>query len=381
MHKTIAELPHLPGESPFVVARGGFYRRWLQMIDDIEELENIVKTLLDTTENNWVPVWRKTGLNYEKLGDEAAKSGDWEASRRLYLQAKTYYSIARFPAEITPLKKAASDDCVRAYRKACKHIDPPLETMEVNCEGLTIRAHFRTPKTDAPVPAVLVMCGADMFKEDRGWVADVALESGLAALVMDAPGTGENPFPWEPDSVKAWVAAVEALMHRPEVDSAKIGAFGISRGGYSVLQLAGTAPERIRAVVAVAGHPFHNDPSDEEMAAIVNTRNERAKIRFGAENGPGWAPDWSVEKEREMARNWSLQSLGLIEKINMPVLLINGDSDGLAPVSNIYFMLEHGVPGLTSARVYRDSGHCAFEHQREWGPASFAWLAERLRLI
>ena len=47
-----------------------------------------------------------------------------------------------------------------------------------------------------PVPAVLIMCGADVFKEDRGWAADLALENGMAALVMDAPGIGENEFPW-----------------------------------------------------------------------------------------------------------------------------------------------------------------------------------------
>ena len=37
MSKKISDLPHIPGENPFIVARGGFYRRWIQMIDNIEE--------------------------------------------------------------------------------------------------------------------------------------------------------------------------------------------------------------------------------------------------------------------------------------------------------------------------------------------------------
>tara|TARA_B100001996_G_scaffold353044_1_gene314143 strand:- start:339 stop:848 length:510 start_codon:yes stop_codon:yes gene_type:complete len=168
-------------------------------------------------------------------------------------------------------------------------------------------------------------------------------------------------------------------MERPEVDRSRVGAFGISRGGYSVLQLAGTAPEKVKAVVAIAGHPFQNEPSKEEMKEILKTRNERAKFRFGQEDGPTWVPNWSAEKEIAMSKDWSLESLGLVEKINMPVLMINGDQDGLAPASNIYFMLQSGKPGLRSAKIYKNSGHCAFDHQLEWGPIAFEWLAEKLQ--
>lgn len=39
------DLEHRPGEDPFVVVRGGFYRRWLTMFDDLEELISIVNQL------------------------------------------------------------------------------------------------------------------------------------------------------------------------------------------------------------------------------------------------------------------------------------------------------------------------------------------------
>ena len=379
MPKKVSDFPHKPGENPFIVARGGFYRRWLQMIDDLDFFEEIVMSLTSTIDEKWVPIWREVGKKYENLGDSAELRGNEKEARSFFLQAKTYYSIGRFPAEVSPLKTQVSEDCVRAYKKACKHIIPAIQELEIHCEGLTIKAHFRTPKSTTKVPAVLVMCGADVFKEDRGWASDMALDEGMAALVMDAPGTGENPFPWEPESVKAWEAAINTLMERPEIDPNRVGALGVSRGGYSVLQLAGTAPNKVKAVVAIAGHPFHNSPSKQDMALIVETRNERAQLKFGDQNGPTWVPHWSPEKENEISKSWSLQSLGLIEKISMPILLINGDTDGLAPVSNIHFMLEHGVPGLRSAKIYKDSGHCAFEHNSEWGPASFKWLAENLR--
>ena len=121
MSKKISDLPHIPGENPFIVARGGFYRRWIQMIDNIEEFEFTVKQLDTTLQTNWVPVWRQAGRKFEKLGDEAEKAGNFEDARNQYLLAKTHYAIGRFPSEITDLKREISQDCSRANEKACKH--------------------------------------------------------------------------------------------------------------------------------------------------------------------------------------------------------------------------------------------------------------------
>ena len=62
------------------------------------------------------------------------------------------------------------------------------------------------------------MCGADVFKEDRAWACDIAIENDMTGLVMDAPGTAENPFPWEPESVSAWKAAIDYLANLRDVD-------------------------------------------------------------------------------------------------------------------------------------------------------------------
>jgi esterase FrsA len=373
-----SNLGFAPSEDPFVIEHGGFYRRWLSMLDDLDELRALVARLEGTTEDTWVPLWREAGKRHEDEGDRLETAGDFAGARKQHLIAKTYYAIGRFPGEITPLKAEISADCARAYRKACAHLDPPLEVVEVRCGDRSIRAHFRTPHGKGPFPAVLVMCGADVFKEDRGWAAEMALEDGLASLVMDGPGTGENPFPWDPASVKAWMAAIDYLAARPEVDASRIGAFGISRGGYSVMQLAGTYPEKVRAVVAVAGHPFGYRMSADEVAAVVEARNRRATFVFGEPGGPPSFEEWSPEKEEEVFSRWALSRIGVLDKITQPVLMINGKHDHLAPIGNIYFMLEHGPVTGREARVYPDDGHCAFKHYREWAPASFAWLREKL---
>jgi hypothetical protein len=104
------ELGFSPTEDPFVVAHGGFYRRWLAMIDDISELEATVSKLEGTTEDLWVPVWREVGARHEAEGDRLEADGNFEAARHEFLQAKSYYAIGRFPGEITPVKRSISDD-------------------------------------------------------------------------------------------------------------------------------------------------------------------------------------------------------------------------------------------------------------------------------
>jgi dienelactone hydrolase len=377
----MTSLGFAPSEDPFVVAHGGFYRRWLSMVDDLAELQATVARLDGTTEDRWVPVWRAVGQRHEAEGDRLADEGRSGDARRAYLQAKTYYAIGRFPGEITPVKRAISDDCARAYRKASAFLDPPLEIVEVMHQGRPITCHLRVPhhaSAGHPVAALLIMCGADVFKEDRGWASEYALEHGMASLVMDGPGTGENPFPWAPESVSAWIAAIDHLAQRPEVDAARIGAFGISRGGYSVLQLAGTVPDKVQAVVASAGHPFGYRMDDDELERFVAVRNQRSTWCFGEPDGPPSFEATSVEQEREDFGRWALSELGLVDRITQPVLMINGKQDHLAPIGNIYFMLESGPPTGRQARVYSDAGHCAFKYFADWAPASFAWLAGHL---
>lgn len=375
------DLGLIPGEDPFVLAQGGFYRRWLSLVDDVEELRLAVSRLPGTTDDKWVPHWSSIARRHEDEGDRLTTAGRGEDALRAYRAAKNYYSLARFPGVLTPLKRKAQEDCLRAFAKSVAHEEPPVESVIVETAGGAIPCHYRSPASssaESPGPAILVMCGADMFKEDRGWAAQLALDEGIAALVMDAPGTGENPYPHEPGSVVAWRAAIDWLAARPEVDALRIGAFGISRGGYSVMQLAGAYPEMVRAVIANGGHHFGYRMGPEEAAAFVAVRNARSQHVFGAPGDGPTFPPTTVEAEEELLDLWSLESLGLVDRIVCPLLMINGKHDHLNPVGNIYYMLEHGPATGREARIYADDGHCAPRHRHEWAPAALAWMAGKL---
>ena len=141
---SLENLPFAPSEDPFVVEHGGFYRRWFSMIEDMVELKTAVASLKGTTDDLWVPLWRGIGARHEAQAEEFAAQGERAAAREKFLLAKTYYSIARFPRPLTPLKEEANRDCIRAYLRSCEFLDPPARSRR---RGVCGRAHhFPLPR-------------------------------------------------------------------------------------------------------------------------------------------------------------------------------------------------------------------------------------------
>jgi fermentation-respiration switch protein FrsA (DUF1100 family) len=390
--RQLAALPVKPSEDPFEVANGGFYRRWFNLVDDIQPIIDTVKALKSTEDEDWVPAWSAVADRYEREAEGAAARGDKQAARNAYLHAKGYLSIARFPApyhagsaicppDMGPLKAQAYERYLECFRKATSFLDRPPELVRVRRDGKEAVGHLRIPPHAAAsrrVPAVLVMCGADMYKEDREKYADGAMAEGMASLVVDAPGTGQTTFEHAPEAIVAWQAALDALQSRPEIDAGRLAAFGVSRGGLWVMRLAALDP-RIKGVIAVAPGGVGYWGTPEERAQWRKAAYERAKSNWFGPRGSRPVPREPTEEEqRQEFLRWSLKDNGLLDKLTMPMYLVNGKVDHLTPIGNLYLALESGPPTGRVARVYADDGHIAAKNEREWGPAAWRWLRETL---
>jgi dienelactone hydrolase len=388
----LASLPVRPDEDPFVVAIGGFYRRWFNLLDDLQPLLDTVTGLEGSEDELWVPAWSEVAQRFEKKAEAATACGDRTASRRAFLEAKTYYSLARFPApyhsgspicpaQMGPLKVEAYDRYLHCFRRAAELLEKPPETLRVARGEHEARGYLRIPHGASAlnrVPAVLVMCGGDMYKEDREKYAEGALAEGLAALVVDAPGTGQTTFPHAPESVVAWQGALDELSKRPEIDGSRLGAFGVSRGGLWVMRLAAT-DARIRALISIApgGVGYWGTPG--ERAEWRKHVDDRAKYWFGPRaTRPSQPRKLTEEEQRNDFMKWSLRDNGLLQNLTMPMLLINGKRDHLTPIGNLYMLLESGPPTGRTARVYENDGHIAAKNESEWGPAAWKWLHQQL---
>jgi len=388
----LAKLPVRPDEDPYSVTIGGFYRRWFNLVDDMQLLIDTVKNVKSTEDEDWVPVWSAVGARYEKEAEAALARKDKTAARSAFLQAKTYYSLARFPSpyhsgssicppDMSPIKAKSYEKYLECYQRATELLETKPEVVKVQRDGKEATGFLRLPKgasATKKVPAVLVMCGADMYKEDREKYAEGALAEGMAALVVDAPGTGQTSFPHAPESVVAWQAALDALAKRPEIDGERLGAFGVSRGGLWVIRLA-AHDARVKALISCApgGAGYWGTP--EERAEWRKATMERARTNwFGPRGTRPPLKEVTEDEQRKEFLRWSLKDNGLLDKLTMPMYLVNGKVDHLTPIGNIYLLLESGPPTGRVARIYADDGHIAARNEREWGPASWKWLREQL---
>jgi hypothetical protein len=332
---------------------------------------------------------------YEHDAQAAALRGDKQAARNAWLHAKTYLSIARFPApypagsaicppDMGPLKARAYERYLDCFREATALLDRPPQLVRVRRDGMEAVGHLRIPlhaSATGRVPAVLVMCGADMYKEDREKYADGALAEGMASLVVDAPGTGQTTFPHAPESIVAWQATLDALRERPEIDGGRLAAFGVSRGGLWVMRLA-ALDARVKGVIAVAPGGVGYWGTPEERAQWRKAAFERAKSNwFGPRGTRPVAHEPTEDEQREEFLRWSLKDNGLLDRLTMPMYLVNGKVDHLTPIGNLYLALESGPPTGRVARVYADDGHIAAKNEREWGPAAWRWLRETLEKL
>ncbi len=388
----LAKLPVRPDEDPFVVAIGGFYRRWFNLVDDLQPMLDTVATLKGTEDEDWVPAWSAVAARYEKDADAALKRGDQETARNGFIQAKTYYSLARFPApyhsgspicppSMSKLKEESYNKYLDCFRRATELRKGSHEVVRVARDGKEAIGYLRIPagaSASNKVPAVLVMCGGDMYKEDRERYADGAMQEGMAALVVDAPGTGQTSFAHAPESVVAWQSALDALQKRPEIDGNRLGAFGVSRGGLWVMRLA-AIDNRIKGLISCAPGGVGYWGTPEERAEWRKAAEARARTNwFGPRGTKPSTYTISEEEQRKEFLRWSLKDNGLLEKLTMPMYLVNGKIDHLTPIGNLYLALESGPPTGRVARVYPDDGHIAAKNEREWGPAAWKWLREQL---
>src|SRR5258706_9310533 len=75
--------------------------------------------------------------------------------------------------------------------------------------------------------------GTDSRKEDEVQGRDAMFRSGIGVVAEDIPGTGESPIKADIGSERIFSRVLDYLATRPDVDSKRIVAWGVSYGGAS----------------------------------------------------------------------------------------------------------------------------------------------------
>jgi esterase FrsA len=353
----------------------------LSPFEDIrrEDAEQVVNALTSLDRDLWAQLWSKLGLAYEAMGDARAGAGaSAHELAEIYTLAFDYCRVGRYPVPSTAGKLESYRHSLRMFRKAAKHLDPPLEIIELPFEGKTLVGYLQLPpgafsgKVDfrfsaenattkdpgvTNPPVVLHWGGVDGWKEDRLRAAAFILRAGLASLTIDMPGTGENPVRYgDPAAERTFTAWLDHLVQRRDLDGSRVAVWGGSFGAYWAARLAHTQASRIKGAVFHGGNVHYGF---QETWLVPAFTTGGATYLFGAgsllEARGAAMGTATLEEFLKAAPALSLLTMGLLDGPSAPILGINGKLDDQAPVDDIYLLMEHG--SAKEARIYPKGYH------------------------
>jgi 2,6-dihydroxypseudooxynicotine hydrolase len=266
------------------------------------------------TWDGWLGAWTETAQVHLSLAEEAQRRGASLSAGEAYLRAAVCFHFSKFVWVVDPeLNRRNTVSAIAAMAAAHERLDPTAERIEAPLPGGTVAANLRRPADGGAPPLVVLIPGLDSTKEEFFHWENVFLARGMATLSIDGPGQGETGFTINirPDYEVAVAAVLDAIADRRDLDHDRIGAVGVSLGGYYVVRAAAFEP-RIRALAGISG-PF-------QFGADWNTIPALTRETIAHHTGAADEAD-----ARRLAGELNLA--GVAERVTQPSLVITGRRD------------------------------------------------------
>jgi len=329
-----------------------------------------INHLEGTDPGSWVYEWSRIADYFVDRGEVFATNDDRVAARNAFLTAAKFYGIARFPAKTLPGQLDAYRKHLRYYKRAGQYFDPELIVLDIPYDGKTIQGYLHMPPDIEKPPLILWNGGIDTWKGDSYNNIQPYIDRGFAVMTFDVLGTGENSgWAAEPDSNKLHSAVIDHMQTQPMIDGRYIAHVGFSFSGYYAARNAITE-DRLFAVISACG-PVHDgwkniykgvwEIQEALSAAIHVDRDDPAAIQ-------------------EKMQRFSLVNQGLLngpDSVKLPTLIVNGDLDDLAPVSDLRLLADSGQE--TDLWIMGGDQHCFGQYRSIVMPKMADWLTSRLK--
>jgi pimeloyl-ACP methyl ester carboxylesterase len=267
---------------------------------------------------DWLDAWRETGDVHAELAREAEVAGHDATAGDAWLRAAVSYHFGRFVWVLDGRRsRAVGELAVRALAAAHRALRTGAERIEAPLDGAVLPGWLRRPDDVARPPLILLIPGLDSTKEEFFRMEEMFLRRGAATLSLDGPGQGEGGYalPIRHDYEAAVAAALDALAGRSDLDLGRVGALGVSLGGYYAPRAAAHEP-RLRAVAGISG-PFNMGALWDELPALTR---ETFVVKSGARDDA---------EGRERALKLDLD--GVLGRLEAPALFVTGRQDRLIP--------------------------------------------------
>ncbi|NIA27763.1 MAG: alpha/beta hydrolase, partial [Desulfobulbaceae bacterium] len=302
-------------------------------------------------------------------GEAFAAADEHNAARNAFLTASKFYGIARFPAKTLPGQEDAYRKHLKYYKRAGEYFNPKLVVVEIPYDDQTIQAYLHMP-ADVERPALILWNGGiDTWKGDVYNNIKPYIDRGFAVLTFDVLGTGENSD-WvaQPDSNKLHSAVIDYMQSHPLIDGRYIAHVGFSFSGYYAARNAITE-DRLFAVISACG-PIHD--------GWKNTYGSPWEIQEALSAAIHMPRDDADAIHRYM-QGFSLVNQGLLQgndSVKLPTLIVNGDLDNLAPISDLRLLADSGQE--TDLWIMGGDTHCFGQYRSVVMPKMANWLVKKL---
>ena len=313
--------------------------------------------------DEWLDAWSRTADEHRERAEDALAAGHDLTAGEAYLLAAIAYHFAKFVWVVDAERnRTTTQKAIDALAAAHRILDPTAERIEAPLDGANVVANLRRPIEATRAPLVVLIPGLDSTKEEFfGW-EEVFLSRGMATLSLDGPGQGESGFALDirPDYEVAVAAILDALTDRDDLDHDRVGAAGVSMGGYYAPRAAAFEP-RVRAVAGISG-PYDMSANWDNLPSLTR---ETLQHHTGAA---------TPEEARERAAQLNLA--GVAERIEQPALIITGKLDRLIPWEDTKRIADE-APNAEWV-LYDDATHVCNNRPFRYRPLVGDWMAEHL---
>jgi dipeptidyl aminopeptidase/acylaminoacyl peptidase len=200
----------------------------------------------------------------------------------------------------------------------------------------SIPAWLYKPEGEGPHPVIIVIHGGPEAQARPSFSSTYQMwvqKLGAAVIrpnVRGSDGYGkhymslDNGFKRE-DSVKDIGALLDWIATRPDLDQERVAVFGGSYGGYMVLASSVYYSDRLKAAVDVVG-------ISNFVTFLENTQDYRRDLR---------RVEYGDERDPEMRKHLeAISPLNHVEKIQVPMFVIQGQNDPRVPVTEAEQIVE-----------------------------------------
>jgi pimeloyl-ACP methyl ester carboxylesterase len=315
------------------------------------------------TWDEWLDAWVETAEEHRSLAVEAEAAGNELTAGEAYLAATLCYHFAKFVWVVDVERNhAATRQAVDCLYRAYRYLDPAAERAEIPFDGTGLVGNLRRPTGANRPPLVLLLPGLDSTKEEFFRWEAVFLARGLATFSLDGPGQGESGFTTSirPDYEAAVTATLDTLAGRDDLDLDRVGAAGVSLGGYYAPRAASREP-RVKAVAGVSG-AFNFGECWEGLPALTR---ETFRHHSGAR-----------DEDDARAKAHELDLAPVIAELDRPGLMVTGKLDRVIPWEQTKRIADEAPS--TSFVLYEEGNHVCNNIPYKYRPLVADWLRKEL---